>query len=155
MEDGQSCSHENRYLFVLSPRYAFILILLADGTSIYLTRDIGGAIERYERFKFDKMIYVVSAQQDLHLAQFFKVLELMEFPWAKDLEHINYGLVTGMSTRKGTVVFLSELIKESASVIYEKMSENPDKLAQVENPEYVSEENGLSGIKIQDFTAKR
>ena len=132
-----------------------MLIFLADGTSIYLTRDIGGAIERYERFKFDKMIYVVSAQQDLHLAQFFKVLELMEFPWAKDLEHINYGLVTGMSTRKGTVVFLSELIKESASVIYEKMSENPDKLAQVENPEYVSEENGLSGIKIQDFTAKR
>lgn len=64
-----------------------------DGTSIYLTRDIGGAIERYEKYKFDKMIYVVSAQQDLHLAQFFKILKLMEFPWAETMEHVNYGLV--------------------------------------------------------------
>ncbi|PPQ88833.1 hypothetical protein CVT25_010252 [Psilocybe cyanescens] len=51
-----------------------------DGTPIYLTRDIGGVIEQYERYKFNKMIYVVSSQQDLHLTQFFKVLELMGFP---------------------------------------------------------------------------
>lgn len=65
-----------------------------DGTSIYLTRDIGGAIERYEKYKFDKMIYVVASQQDLHLAQFFKVLDLMEFPWAKTLQHVNFGMVS-------------------------------------------------------------
>ena len=82
-----------------------------DGTSIYLTRDIAGAIERYEEYKFDKMIYVISAQQDLHCAQFFKVVELMGFEWANKLEHINYGLVLGMSTRKGTVVLLSDLIR--------------------------------------------
>ncbi|CAL1698971.1 unnamed protein product [Somion occarium] len=126
-----------------------------DGTSIYLTRDIGGAIERYEKYKFDKMVYVVSAQQDLHLAQFFKILKLMEFPWADKLEHINYGLVTGMSTRKGTVVFLNEIIKEATSVIYEKMSENAEKLAQIEDPQYVAQEVGISGIKIQDMSAKR
>lgn len=82
-----------------------------DGTSIYLTRDIAGAVERYEEYKFDKMIYVVSAQQDMHLSQFFKVLELMGFDWAKRLEHVNYGLVLGMSTRKGTVVLLSDIIR--------------------------------------------
>lgn len=82
-----------------------------DGTSIYLTRDIAGAIERYEDYKFDKMIYVVSAQQDMHLQQFFKVLDLMGFDWADRLEHVNYGLVMGMSTRKGTVVLLSDLIR--------------------------------------------
>jgi arginyl-tRNA synthetase len=70
------------------------LITSIDGTSIYLTRDIGGAIERYEKYQFDKMIYVVASQQDLHLAQFFKVLDLMEFPWAKHLQHVNYGMVS-------------------------------------------------------------
>ena len=71
---------------------------LVDGTSIYLTRDIGGAIERYEKYKFDKMIYVVGAQQDLHLAQFFKVLNILEYPWAKNLEHVNFGSVATISS---------------------------------------------------------
>ncbi|KAJ3570311.1 hypothetical protein NP233_g4488 [Leucocoprinus birnbaumii] len=126
-----------------------------NGTSIYLTRDIGGAIERYEKYKFDKMIYVVSAQQDLHLAQFFKVLELMEFPWAKDLLHINYGLVQGMSTRKGTVVFLNQIIEDATQIMHEQMQANEDKYKAVEDPEFTSREIGISGIKIQDMAAKR
>lgn len=126
-----------------------------DGTSIYLTRDIGGAIERYEKYKFDKMIYVVSSQQDLHLAQFFKVLELMEFPWAKDLVHVNYGLVQGMSTRKGTVVFLNQIINEAASVMHEQMQANEEKYASIEDPETTSREIGITGVKIQDMAAKR
>ncbi|KAJ6448938.1 hypothetical protein C8R45DRAFT_1045716 [Mycena sanguinolenta] len=126
-----------------------------DGTSIYLTRDIGGAIERYEKYKFDKMIYVVSSQQDLHLAQFFKVLELMQFPWASSLQHINYGLVQGMSTRKGTVVFLDQIIKEAAQVMHEQMQKNEEKYAAIEDPEKVAQEIGITGVKIQDMAAKR
>ncbi|KAF8587373.1 arginyl-tRNA synthetase [Ramaria rubella] len=126
-----------------------------DGTSIYLTRDIAGAIERYEKYKFDKMIYVVSAQQDMHLQQFFKVLQLMDFDWADKLEHVNYGLVLGMSTRKGTVVLLSDLIREAASVMHEQMRKNEDKYAAVEDPEGTSREIGITAIKIQDMQAKR
>lgn len=101
------------------------------------------------------MIYVVSSQQDLHLAQFFKILQLMEFPWAKDLLHINYGLVQGMSTRRGTVVFLDQIIKEAASVMYDQMKSNEEKFAAVENPEMVSQEIGITGVKVQDMAAKR
>ena len=126
-----------------------------DGTSIYLTRDVGGAIERYEQHKFDKMIYVISVQQDLHTAQFIKMLHLMEFPWASSVEHVNYGLVLGMSTRKGTVVFLEQIIREAASVMHEQMKKNEEKYAAVEDPEHTSQEVGLSGIKIQDMAAKR
>jgi len=126
-----------------------------DGTSIYLTRDIGGAIERYEKYAFDKMIYVVSSQQDLHLAQFFKVLELMGYSWAKSMVHINYGLVQGMSTRKGTVVFLDQIIKEAGHVMHEQMMKNEDKYNAVENPEETSLEIGITGVKIQDMAAKR
>ncbi|KAF8336185.1 hypothetical protein F5887DRAFT_1063258 [Amanita rubescens] len=126
-----------------------------DGTSIYLTRDIAAAIERYEKFKFDKMIYVVSSQQDLHLSQFFKILELMKFPWASSLLHINYGLVQGMSTRKGTVVFLNEIIREAAQVMHDQMQKNEEKYKAVEDPETTSREIGITGVKIQDMAAKR
>ncbi|KAI0760773.1 arginyl-tRNA synthetase [Fomes fomentarius] len=126
-----------------------------DGTSIYLTRDIGGAIQRYEKYKFDKMIYVISAQQDLHLQQFFKALQLMGYDWANSLEHVNYGLVLGMSTRKGTVVFLDQIIKEAAAVMHEQMRKNEDKYNAIENPEATALEIGITGVKIQDMAAKR
>jgi arginyl-tRNA synthetase len=120
-----------------------------------LTRDIGGAIERYEQHKFDKMLYVISSQQDLHTAQFIKMLHLMEFPWASSVEHVNYGLVLGMSTRKGTVVFLEQIIREAASVMHEQMKKNQEKYAAVEDPEQTSLEVGLAAIKVQDMAAKR
>ncbi|GJE85387.1 arginyl-tRNA synthetase [Phanerochaete sordida] len=126
-----------------------------DGTSIYLTRDIGGAVERYEKHKFDKMIYVISSQQDLHMQQFMKIIKLMEFPWADRIEHINYGLVLGMSTRRGTVVFLDQIIQEASSVMHEHMRQNEEKYAAIDNPEYIAQEVGISGIKIQDMAAKR
>lgn len=127
---------------------------MTDGSSTYLTRDIAGAIERAEKYKFDKMIYVVAAQQDLHMAQFFKMLNLMEFPWAKNLEHVTYGMVLGMSTRKGTAVFLDQIIKEATGVMHEQMKKNEEKYNAVEDPEYVSQEVGITGIKIQDMAAK-
>ncbi|TFK66356.1 arginyl-tRNA synthetase [Pluteus cervinus] len=126
-----------------------------DGTSIYLTRDIGGAVERYEKYKFDKMIYVVSAQQDLHLQQLFKIMNLLEYPFAPSMEHVNYGLVLGMSTRKGTVVFLEEIIREAGSVMKEQMMKNEEKASAIENPDETALEIGISGIKIQDMAAKR
>jgi arginyl-tRNA synthetase len=101
------------------------------------------------------MIYVVSSQQDLHLAQFFKVLELMGLPWAKDLVHVNYGLVQGMSTRKGTVVFLDQIIKEAGNVMHEQMLKNEEKYNAVEDPEETALEIGITGVKIQDMAAKR
>lgn len=142
------------FLFVSLSVFSFVL-RTTDGTSIYLTRDIGGAIDRYEKYAFDKMIYVVSSQQDLHLSQFFKILELMGYPWAKSLVHINYGLVQGMSTRKGTVVFLDQIIKEAGNVMHEQMMKNEDKYNAIENPEETSLEIGITGVKIQDMAAKR
>lgn len=101
------------------------------------------------------MIYIISSQQDLHVSQFFKILKLMEFPWADRLEHVNYGLVLGMSTRKGTAVFLDQIITEAAAVMHEQMRKNEEKYAAIEDPEYTSLEIGITGIKIQDMAAKR
>lgn len=126
-----------------------------DGTTLYLTRDIGAAMERYEKYKFDKMIYVVASQQDLHLKQLFKTLELMGFEWANRCEHVNFGMVMGMSTRKGTVVFLEEILDEAKDIMHEVMRKNEKKYQEVEDPEKVADEIGISGVKIQDNAARR
>ncbi|KAG2175965.1 hypothetical protein INT44_000443 [Umbelopsis vinacea] len=126
-----------------------------DGTTLYLTRDIGAAMERYEQFKFDRMIYVVASQQDLHLKQLFKTIELMKFPWADRLQHINFGMVTGMSTRKGTVVFLDQILEETKEKMHDVMRKNEAKYAQIEHPDQVADEVGISAVKIQDNAARR
>ena len=126
-----------------------------DGTSTYIIRDIGAAIERYDQYQFDKMIYVVGAAQNLHISQFFKVLEVIGLPWAKNLLHVNYGMVLGMSTRKGTAVFLDQIIKQAGNVMHDQMKKNEDKYANIEDPETTSLEIAITGIKIQDLAAKR
>ena len=131
------------------------LIHSTDGTTIYLTRDLGGAHDKYSTWKFDKHIYVVQAAQSLHFNQLFKTLELMGEPCAGKLQHISFGLVTGMSTRKGTVVFLDDILDEATEVMHEQMRSNDAKYAQVEDPENTSRVIGQTAVKIQDLSGKR
>jgi arginyl-tRNA synthetase len=126
-----------------------------DGTTLYLTRDIGAAMERYEQYKFDKMIYVVASQQDLHLQQLFKILSLLGFDWADRVQHINFGMVLGMSTRKGTVVFLDDILAEAKDRMHEVMKKNEEKYRQVENPDAIADTVGRTGVMIQDMSGKR
>ncbi|KAN0061642.1 arginyl-tRNA synthetase [Thecaphora frezii] len=131
-----------------------------DGTPLYITRDIAEAAQRWDTFGgFDKMIYVVASQQDLHLAQFFKVLELMGYPWAQKeagkLVHVNFGMILGMSTRRGTVVFLDHILDETAEKMHDVMRANPEKYAQVQDPERTADIVGMTAVKIQDMSGKR
>lgn len=127
-----------------------------DGSSLYITRDIAAAISRYREYKFDKSFYIVGSAQDLHFKQLFKILELMGFEWSKNCEHINFGMVLGMSTRSGNVVFLENILDNAKQVMLEKMKENKmGKLSEIENPEEVADIIGISAIVVQDFNAKR
>lgn len=131
------------------------LVEKSDGTSLYLTRDVGEAIKRKEKYNFDKMVYVIAAQQDLHVAQFFEILKQMGFDWAKNLENVNFGMVQGMSTRKGTVVFLDNILEETKDKMHEVMKRNEAKYAQIEEPDKVADLIGISAVMIQDFQSKR
>lgn len=78
--------------------------------ALYLTRDISELLHRVEKYNFDHMIYVVASQQDLHLKQLFKIIELMgHAETAKKVQHINFGMVLGMSTRKGVSIPVSSM----------------------------------------------
>lgn len=126
-----------------------------DGTNLYITRDIGEAIQRWEAHAFDQLLYVAASQQDHHFAQFFKVLKLMGYEWADRLLHVNYGLVAGMSTRKGTVVHLEDMMNDARETMHEQMKTNEEKYSQIEDPWKTADQIGLTGIKIQDFAGKR
>lgn len=126
-----------------------------DGTTLYLTRDIGAAMERYDKYKFDKMIYVVASQQDLHLQQLFKILNLLGFDWSDRVQHVNFGMVLGMSSRKGNVVFLDDILADAKDKMHEVMKKNEEKYKQVEDPDTVADIVGRTGVIIQDMSGKR
>ena len=107
------------------------LILKRDGSTLYPTRDIAAAVYRKETYNFDKAIYVTSAQQSLHFAQWFKVVELMGYDWHNELVHVPYGTVSvnGMklATRTGNVVLLKDLFEEAIERVAEITKEkHPD-----------------------------
>ena len=107
------------------------LILKRDGTTLYPTRDIAAAVYRKQEYKFDKAIYVTSAAQSLHFAQWFKVVELMGYDWYNQLVHVPYGTVSingaKLATRTGNVILLRDLFDEAIKRVYEITKEkHPD-----------------------------
>ena len=123
------------------------LILRSDGSTLYPTRDIAAAVYRKQTYDFDKCIYVTSAQQILHFSQWFKVVELMDYPWYDELIHVPYGTVSidgaKLATRTGNVVLLKDLFAKSiekvTAIIKEK---NPD----LEDIESTAEAVGVGAI---------
>ena len=123
------------------------LILKRDGASLYPSRDIAAAVYRKNNFAFDKCIYVTSAGQSLHFAQWFKVMELMGYDWVNQLVHVPYGTVSiggaKLATRTGNVVLLKDLFRQSIEKVQEIMLEkNPD----LPNREEVAEAVGVGAI---------
>ncbi len=132
------------------------LILKRDGSTLYPTRDIAAAVYRKENYHFDKAIYVTSAQQCLHFAQWFRVVEMMGYPWHDQLVHVPYGTVSlngaKLATRTGNVVLLKDLfslaIEKVSGIINEK---NPG----LENKEEVAEAIGVGAIVFYYLTNNR
>lgn len=137
------------------------IILRSDGASLYATRDLAAAYYRKNTYDFDKCLYVVAYQQNLHFKQIFKVLELLGKPWHKDMVHVAYGMVSledgSMSTRKGKVVWLEDVIEKCIEKCFAIINEkNPN----LQNKEQIAKEVGvgavifgaLSNNKIKDIT---
>ena len=109
------------------------LILKKDGSTLYPTRDIAAAVYRMNTYNFDKCIYVTSAGQSLHFAQWFKVVSLMGYDWADKLVHVPYGTVSiggaKLATRSGNVVLLRDLFKTAIEKVTAVMEEKNPELA--------------------------
>ena len=133
------------------------IIQKSDGATIYATRDLAAALYRKKEYKFYKNLYVVDAGQSLHFKQFFKVLELAKYPWAKDNLHISFGKMKFgkgivMSTRKGKIVFLEEVLDKTVEKVKEIIEEKNPKL---KNKDKISEQVGIGSIIFWDLSHDR
>ncbi len=132
------------------------LILKRDGSTLYPTRDIAAAVYRKQTYDFDKAIYVTSAGQSLHFAQWFKVVELMGYDWHDKLVHVPYGTVSingaKLATRTGNVILLKDLFAQAIEKVAEIMDEkNPN----LENKEKVAEAVGVGAIVFYYLSSNR
>ncbi len=132
------------------------IILRSDGATLYATRDLAAALYRKDTYDFEKCLYVVAYQQDLHFRQIFKVLELMGYDWAANMKHVAFGMVSyegqALSTRKGHVVYLDDLLRqaqEKALAIINEKSPN------LENKEDVARQVGIGAVVYTDLSNGR
>ncbi|MGM9530877.1 arginine--tRNA ligase [Intestinibacter sp.] len=132
------------------------LIQKNDGSTLYMTRDLAAAIYRKNTYNFDKCIYVVASQQNLHFQQWFKVIELMGYDWYDKLEHVNFGMVSleggTLSTRNGRVVFLEDVLDQAIQKTREIIeSKNPD----IENIDQTVKDVGVGAVIFQELSNSR
>lgn len=158
LKDKQLLEQDEGALIVRLDDYGMppALMVKKDGGSLYHTRDVAAAIYRRNTYQFDKCIYVTDYAQNLHFQQWFKVIELMGYEWAKDLVHVAFGRVSlegaSFSTRKGNVIMLEELLRlaiEKTQEIIEK--KNP----QLENKAEVARQVGVGAIIFNDLSSNR
>lgn len=132
------------------------LVMKSDGSTLYTTRDIAAALYRKKTYDFYKNIYVVASQQNLHFKQWFKVVELMGYEWAKDCIHIPFGMVSledgTLSTRKGRVVFLEDVLNTAIKNTLDIINERNPKL---ENKEDVAKQVGIGAVIFQELFNQR
>ncbi|EPX55299.1 Arginyl-tRNA synthetase [Cystobacter fuscus DSM 2262] len=133
-----------------------VLLKKNDGSTLYATRDLAAAIDRHERFHFDKSLYVVATDQSLHFRQLFRVLKAMGRDFVERMVHVNFGRVHGMSTRQGNVVLLTDVLDEARSRALALVKNNIEEgKIQTDDPEALAEQIGLGAIFFGDLKNRR
>lgn len=132
------------------------LIKKSDGATLYITRDLAAALYRKRTYDFKQSLYVVGNEQSYHFKQLKAVLKEMGFDWSDDMHHIPFGLITQggkkLSTRKGKIVLLEEVLNEAIQSAKEQISEkNPD----LENKGVVAKQVGVGAVIFHDLKNDR
>ena len=128
------------------------LIKRSDGGSLYITRDLAAVFYRKKEYKFDKILYVVGNEQKLHFEQLKRLITKMGYDFADQIEHVNFGLYLSggkkMSTRKGNVTKLYDILQKSISMAYDIIcTKSPD----LKNKEEIAKYVGIAAIVFADL----
>lgn len=125
------------------------VLLRKDGTSIYITQDIGTAISRHRDWPFDQLVYVVGSEQQYHFRVLFRILEKLGYDWAPALYHLSYGMVNlpegRMKSREGTVVDADDLIDSLRDLALEEIREK-EREDVLEDPAAIAEAVALGAL---------
>ncbi|CCY48038.1 arginine--tRNA ligase [Peptostreptococcus anaerobius] len=132
------------------------LIQKNDGSTLYITRDLAAAFYRKNTYDFDKAIYVVGSQQELHFKQLFNVIRKMGYDWYKDMNHVQFGMVAleegTMSTRKGRVVFLEDVLRQAIDKTREIIMEKNPGAGDIDK---IAKEVGVGAVVFQELSNSR
>ncbi len=131
------------------------LLRKADGATLYMTRDVAAAKYRHDTYDCDQIVYVVSSAQSLHFQQLFTVLKLLGYEWYERCTHVGFGLVQGMASRKGNVVYLEALLDEARDRALRYMREHIEKRPDLDDEEAVAEAVGIAAIFFADLSKQR
>uniref|UniRef100_A0A8I5KQV7 Probable arginine--tRNA ligase, mitochondrial n=1 Tax=Homo sapiens TaxID=9606 RepID=A0A8I5KQV7_HUMAN len=123
-------------------------VMRSDGTSLYATRDLAAAIDRMDKYNFDTMIYVTDKGQKKHFQQVFQMLKIMGYDWAERCQHVPFGVVQGMKTRRGDVTFLEDVLNEIQLRMLQNMA-SIKTTKELKNPQETAERVGLAALIIQ------
>lgn len=132
-----------------------VTLVKSDGSSLYLTRDLAAAIDRHQRFQFRKMFYFVDNAQTDHFVALKSLLSYLGYDWASSIEHVKFGRIKGMSTRKGTAVFLRDVLDEAHIRMKSKQMSSPNTKVDVEKSPEVTDTLAVSAIIIHDLKQRR
>ena len=132
------------------------LIKKSDGATLYVTRDLSAALYRHRTYNFAKAVYVVGNEQSLHFKQLEAVLKKLGFDWAEQILHVPFGMIMKdgkkMSTRKGRVVLLEEVLAESIELAHKNIeNKNPD----LNNKDEVARQVGVGAVIFNDLKNDR
>ena len=136
------------------------VVLRSDGTSVYITQDIGTTVKKYNDYTPEEQIWVVGDEQNLHFQMLFAILKLLGFEWSDKLSHLAYGMVNlpsgRMKSREGTVVDADDLCDEMANLAYEACKERDNNSTPDEELRKRAEIIGLGALKFMllKFNAK-
>ncbi|NXF08615.1 SYRM protein, partial [Smithornis capensis] len=127
-------------------------VMRSDGTSLYITRQVNlaAAIDRMNKHSCDTMIYVTDKSQSNHFQHLFQILKLMGYDWAERCQHVSFGRVQGMKTRRGEVIFLEDVLNEARSRMLQNMT-SAKTTKEIQDPLETAEKIGLAALIIQDF----
>jgi arginyl-tRNA synthetase len=128
----------------------------SDSTTLYLTRDIGAFLSRLKKYEMDKTFYIVDNGQNDHFTAIKSVVNQLGFNSEEKIQHVKFGRIRGMSTRKGNVVFLKDIIDEAKDLMYKKQSESETtKVDLSQCGESIADILGVSAIIINDLKQPR
>lgn len=132
------------------------LILKSDGSSLYMTRDLAAALYRKKEYDFVMSLYVAGGEQTGHFKQLKQVLNKMGYDWSDNIHHIPFGLITQggkkLSTRKGNVVFLDQVLKDAVSLAEQQIEEKNPNLF---NKKQVAHDVGVGAVVFHDLKNDR
>ncbi|XP_059473422.1 probable arginine--tRNA ligase, mitochondrial [Neocloeon triangulifer] len=130
-----------------------VTLVKSDGSTLYLTRDVAAAKFRFQQHNFDRLLYVVENGQGDHFIALKDILKNMNLPWSKGITHVKFGRIHGMSTRKGEVVFLQDILDEACE--RSRSRQDNSKNTRVDSAGNSADVLGVSAVIINDLKQRR